>query len=132
MPPPNTSRGGGPYRSRQGIIFGVCRGLADYFGLSVFWVRVFVLLAMLFTGFWPVGIAYLVAGMVIKLEPVLPLESDDDAEFYHAYATSRSLAVQRLKRTYEHLDRRIQRLEGIVTGPEYNWDRRLDETDGAR
>lgn len=122
-----TYRLSGPYRSRQGIIFGVCRGFADYFNLSVFWIRIIAVLAMLFSGFWPMGVAYIMAGLLMKLEPVLPLESDDDAEFYHAYATSRSLALQRLKRTYDHLDRRIQRLEAVVTDREYDWNRRLNE-----
>ncbi len=29
----------GLYRSRNGVILGVCRGLADYFDFSAFWMR---------------------------------------------------------------------------------------------
>ena len=29
----------GLYRSRDGMLAGVCRGIADYFDLSVFWLR---------------------------------------------------------------------------------------------
>jgi len=117
----------GPYRSRHGMIFGVCRGLADHFDLPVFWIRVFFVLAMLFTGFWPMGVVYLLVAFLMKLEPVLPLQSADDAEFYNAYATSRGLALQRLKRTFDSLDRRIQRIEAIVTATDYDWERRLRE-----
>ncbi len=116
-----------PYRSRHGVIFGVCRGLAEHLGFSVFWVRVLVVAAFLFTGFWPVGVLYIVLGLLMKPEPVLPLRDDADAEFYHCYASSRSLALQRLKRTYDSLDRRIQRIESIVTSPGYDWDRRFEE-----
>jgi phage shock protein C len=35
--------------------------------------------------------------------------------------------LHRLKRTYDNLDRRIQRMEHIVTSREYDWDRRLNE-----
>ena len=31
--------GRGLYRSRNGVILGVCRGIADYFDLSAFWIR---------------------------------------------------------------------------------------------
>jgi phage shock protein C len=37
------------------------------------------------------------------------------------------MALHRLKRTYDNLDRRIQRMESIVTSREYDWDRRLNE-----
>ncbi|MCJ7776670.1 MAG: PspC domain-containing protein, partial [Desulfobulbaceae bacterium] len=33
---------GGLYRSRNGIILGVCRGVAEYFDFSVFWARTIV------------------------------------------------------------------------------------------
>jgi phage shock protein C len=42
---------GGLYRSRNGAILGVCRGIAEHFDLSVFWVRFFTLLLFVFTGF---------------------------------------------------------------------------------
>ena len=29
----------GLYRSRNGVLLGVCRGIADYFDFSVFWIR---------------------------------------------------------------------------------------------
>ncbi len=66
----------GVYRSRQGILMGVCRGLAQHFNFSVFWMRAIVLLLFLFTGFWPVGVLYIVAGLLLKMEPVIPLKND--------------------------------------------------------
>ena len=35
--------GTGPYRSRNGAVFGVCRGLAEYYGVSVAWTRVLII-----------------------------------------------------------------------------------------
>ena len=32
-------RSRGCYRSREGVIFGVLRGIAEYFDFSVFWIR---------------------------------------------------------------------------------------------
>jgi len=62
----------GVYRSRNGIILGVCRGIAEYFDFSVFWVRTITLLAFLFSGFWPVAVLYFVAALLMKPEPVHP------------------------------------------------------------
>jgi phage shock protein C len=111
----------GFYRSRRGIIFGVCRGLAEHFNFSVFWTRVLVLVMFLFTGFWPVGVLYLVAGLLLNLEPVIPLENEDDEEFYQSYTRSRSSAIQRIKKKFDNIDRRIQRMEHTVTAKEFDF-----------
>ncbi len=120
----------GLYRSRRGIIFGVCRGLAEYFDISVTGARIITFIAFLFGGFWPVGVVYIVAALIMKVEPVLPLTSADDAEFYNSYAHSSTMGIQRLKRTFDNLDRRIRRMEDIVTSRESDWERRLN--DGER
>ncbi len=117
----------GFYRARHGMLFGVCAGIAQRLDVSTFWTRVIVFVAFVFTGFWPVGAAYLVAALLLKPAPVVPFESVDDAEFYNSYAGSRRMAVSRIKRTYDSLDRRIQRMESIVTGKDYDWDRRMNE-----
>ncbi len=115
------------YRSRDGAIFGVCKGVAEYMDVSLFWTRAIAIIGTMFTGVWMGVIAYFVAALLLKPEPVIPIESDDDREFYHAYTTSRSMALQRLKRLFDHLDRRIQRMEDTVTAREYDWERRLHE-----
>jgi phage shock protein C len=117
----------GLYRSRNGVVFGVCRGLAEYFDVSVTGVRLAAILLVLLTGFWGGVIAYIVAALLLKPAPIIPFESDSDAEFYNTYAASRTMALQRLKRTFDNLDRRIQRMETIVTARDYDWERRLRE-----
>ena len=114
------------YRSRSGMIFGVCKGLGRHLDVDVFWVRVIAVAAGFFTGLWPAIGLYLVAAMVMKIEPVLPLETEADEEFYHSFAASRSMALHRLKRTFDNLDRRIQRLENTVTARDYEWEERLN------
>ena len=116
----------GLYRSRSGKILGVCKGLAEYFDFPVFWMRIIALALLVFSGIWPMVILYFVAALLMKPEPVLPLETEGEQEFYNSYATSRSMALHRLKRTYDNLDRRIRRMEDIVTAREYDWERRLN------
>jgi phage shock protein C len=117
----------GLYRSRDGRILGVCKGFADYLDFPVRWLRIGAILAAIFSGFWPVMGLYFLAAILMKPEPVVPLENDDDREFYDSYATSRAMALQRLKRVFDSLDRRIRRVEDTVTAREYDWERRLRE-----
>jgi phage shock protein C len=118
---------GGPYRSRTGVILGVCQGLAEHFGISTFKMRVIACLLLIFSGIWPMVILYFLAALLLKPEPVVPLATEGEQEFYNSYASSRRMALHRLKRTYDNLDRRIQRIESIVTSREYDWERRLNE-----
>ena len=115
------------YRSRSGMIFGVCKGLADSFNLKVMWVRIITLICFFCTGIWPTAIIYILAALLMKPEPILPLETEEAEEFYNSYVSSRGLALHRLKRTFDNLNRRIQRMESAVTAREYDWDRRLNE-----
>lgn len=119
-------RGSTLYRSRSGMVCGVCKGIAQYYGFDVFWTRAGAVALALMTAFWPCVFLYVIAAMVMKPEPVLPLESEEDEEFYNSYSGSRTMALHRLKRTYDNLDRRIQRLESAVTARDFDWDERLN------
>jgi phage shock protein C len=115
----------GIYRSRHGAILGVCRGLAEHFDFSVFWVRLVAVLALVSSGLWPAMILYILAALVMKPEPVIPVLSPDEQQFYNYYTTSRHAAAERLKRRYDSLEKRIRRMEDDVTSREYDWERRL-------
>lgn len=116
----------GLYRSRSGLILGVCRGIAEYFDFSVFWTRVIAFMIFLFSGFWPVVVLYFVAALVMKPEPVIPIQDEEQQEFYDSYVHSRRSAAERIKRRYRNLERRIQRMEDLVTTREFDWDSRLN------
>jgi phage shock protein C len=115
----------GIYRSRNGFIFGVCRGLAEHFNFSIFWARVIAIIFLLVTGFWPAIGMYLIATLLMKPAPVIPIKTEAEQEFYDSYANSRHLAARRIKRRYENLERRLQRMEHIVTTREFDWDEKL-------
>ena len=117
----------GIYRSRNGIILGICKGLAEHFDFSVFWTRVIVLIFLFVAGILPAIGLYLLAALLMKPEPVIPVMNSAEKEFYDSYTYSRQGAVQRLKRRFETLQRRIQRMEHIVTSTEYDWENRLNK-----
>ncbi len=119
---------GGPYRSRDSAIFGVCRGIAEHLDFSVGGLRIIVVIGTLLLWFWPGIIAYIIAALIMKPEPIVPFDSESDAEFYGSFTASRTMALRRLKETFDNLDRRIQRMESLVTSPKFTWDERLKDT----
>lgn len=122
----NDSSGRRLYRSRNGVVCGVCRGLADYSNLRVGWVRFFTLLLLFLTGIWPTVILYVIACLLMKPEPVLPLENEFQQDFYDNYVSSRSRTLRDLKRRFSNLDRRMCRMEDRVTSRDFEWEQRLN------
>jgi phage shock protein C len=96
------------------MLLGVCKGLARYFDFSLTWVRVITVVAFIFTGFWPVGVLYLLAALVMRREPE-PLPAGGADQF---------MSPGRLKRTYHNLEKRLRNLEDAVTRREFDWETR--------
>jgi phage shock protein C len=102
--------------------------VAEYLDFSVFWTRAITVALFFFTGMWPIVGIYVLAALLMKPEPLLPLETDEELEFYSSYVNSRAMALQRLRGVFDKLDRRVQRVEDAVTAREYDWERRLRQT----
>lgn len=117
---------GGLYRSRSGVFLGVCKGIASHYDLSVFWVRMGLIVIFLLSGFWPVIGIYIVAALLMKPKPVKPIETEDEQEFYDSYVNSPRSAAQRLRRKFENLERRIRRMEDKVTTRDFEWERKFN------
>ena len=118
-------RSRGFYRSRNGVILGVLRGIAGYFDFSVFWLRAIAVALLLITGIWPITALYLLAALLMKPEPVVPIDNAAEQEFYDSYTHSRLNAIRRIKDRFDSLERRLQRMEHRVTSPEFRWEDRI-------
>jgi len=105
----------GPYRSRSGLIFGVCAGLAEFLDISVFWTRVITLVAFVVTGIWPVGVVYLGLALLLKKSPWVEA----------APGRCKGKAAKQRQERHGNLDERIRNLESIVTRADQDWDARL-------
>ncbi|WP_029897391.1 PspC domain-containing protein [Desulfohalovibrio reitneri] len=122
----NQEQSNGLYRSRHGRFLGVLKGLAEYFGVSAFWMRVIFVVIALASGVWPAVGAYLIAALLLKPAPAVQPRDEGERDFYDTYAASPRAAMQRLKRKFDSLDRRLRRLEDVATSREYDFDRRLN------
>ncbi|NNG01100.1 MAG: PspC domain-containing protein [Desulfobacteraceae bacterium] len=59
----------GLYRSRCGMVAGVCKGIAEYFDFRVFWIRLILMILILTTGIFPFLVLYFVAALLMKPAP---------------------------------------------------------------
>lgn len=113
------------YRARDGMILGVCQGIARYRDLPVLAVRVAMVLLTVFTGFWPGVALYFLAGFLMEPEPVLAPQSPQESEFYTRFRGSRPVALRELRDKMERLDARLRRMEDKVTQPGFDWEARI-------
>jgi phage shock protein C len=108
------------------VILGVCRGLSNYFNLRVAWVRVLTVAVLLVSGIWPIVVVYLIAGVLMKPEPMIPFETEEQKDFYDGYTANRHRTLRDLKRRFTNLDRRLRRMEDTVTSRDFEWEQRMN------
>ncbi len=115
----------GLYRARNGMILGVCKGLSNATRIPLWLVRTLFVLFAIFTSGFPVVFIYLIMAIIMRPEPVVPFQSDEEVEFYNTHGDTRRSAIERMRAILSKLDRRVQRLENAVTDPEKDWERRF-------
>lgn len=126
---------GGPRPSRlyrnteRGVIFGVCAGLADYFGISRFIVRIVAVIA-LFMFPPPTLFCYFMAALLIPRAPAYHYASDAEKEFWRQVRVKPSESLSRLRHRYRDQEQRIRNMEAFVTSSEAKLHRAFRDLDG--
>ena len=115
----------GLYRSRDGVILGVCRGVADYFDFAVFWIRAIAIILFICAGFWPIVGVYVLAALLMKSDPAKSGGSASKQKSRHRQRCTRNDPAERLRRKWKHLEKRIRRMEDKVTSREFDWNSRF-------
>jgi phage shock protein C len=115
---PRAPRPSGLYRNTErGKLFGVCAGLADYFGISPFVVRIAVVVAF-FMFPPPTLICYLLAALLLSRAPARLYESDAEKEFWRQVRVKPSESLSRLRHRYREQEQRLRNMEAFVTSSE--------------
>jgi phage shock protein C len=115
----------GLYRSRDGLVFGVCKGIADSRGFSVTVTRIFALAIMIFSWVVPFLIGYIALAIFLKQAPAPRFDNWDEEKFDDTLAYSRGAALKSLKSSFDRLNDRIRNMESRVTDKDFDWDERL-------
>lgn len=116
------------YRNpERGVLFGVCAGVADYFGFDVTIIRVLVVLGTLFFPGPLVPVGYLILALLLPRDPgPQHQEPGDDEEFRRRIRAEPHSTLNSVRHRYRELEARLQRLEKYVTSDRYNLDREFE------
>ena len=115
------------YRNRrQGMIFGVCAGLAEYFGVDATIVRVLVVIgAMVFTPMFV--LAYLALGFLLPVKSQ-PAEGGNGLDpLQRRVRADPHDMLSSVRYRFRELDARLQRLEKYVTSQRYKLDQEFEQ-----
>jgi phage shock protein C len=115
------------YRDTENrVIFGVCAGVADYFGFDLKLTRICVAVGAFF--FFPtVPIIYVILGLLLEESPYSARERvREEYELRRRVRSEPHATLRSVRYRYRELDRRLQRLEKYVTSKKYNLQREFD------
>ncbi|MCW5700791.1 MAG: envelope stress response membrane protein PspC [Rhodospirillales bacterium] len=110
----------------QGILFGVCTGIANYFGINPWIVRgLFIVAAFMFT---PAAIiAYIVMACVVPKEPERLYENKDEEHFWRDVRVDPARKFSELRHRFRELEQRLRGVESYVTSDAYRLHKEIDD-----
>lgn len=126
----------------RGKLFGVCAGVADYFGFEAWVVRLVTVTLILFAGPFsgPVFIAYFVLAWVLDCkspmddsEPVKVSANNGDKPYrpdpltVWRAGTSPKQTMSQVESAFAVLEQRLRALEGFVTSSRFQWEKQFKE-----
>ncbi len=113
------------YRDKDnGILAGVCAGLANYFGLNRRGLQLVVAICTLF--FFPFVVpAYIVLAIILPVQPTDLYESESQEKFWRGVKLAPTDVFSNLNHRFRELDLRLQKMEAFVTSKEFEMDREL-------
>ena len=113
------------YRDKDnGILAGVCAGLANYFGLNRRGLQLVVAVSTLF--FFPFVVpAYIVLAIILPQKPGDLYENESQEKFWRSVSMAPSDVFSNLSHRFRELDLRLQKMEAYVTSREFEMDREL-------
>jgi phage shock protein C len=115
----------GPFRARDGLGFGVAKGLADYCGWPPGLVRLILIVATIFLFFWPTIIFYLAAAFIMSPAPDGRLNTQAERDIWLQAQLDPEAALEHLGHRAQALENRLRRLEDFVTSRDYAWLRKM-------
>jgi phage shock protein C len=111
---------------RNGKLFGVCAGIADYTGFDASLVRVCFLAAMFMSGGGVLPF-YFIAAMVTPTKPrALELNDSEDRQFWQGVRASPTRAARDIRSRFKDIDRRLADIESYVTTENRSLAREID------
>lgn len=112
---------------RNGKMFGVCAGIADYTGFDVSLVRVGFLAAVFMSG-GSVLPFYFIAAMVTPTKPrQLEVNDREETQFWQGVRASPARAARDIRSRFKDIDRRLADIESYVTTENRSLAREIEQ-----
>lgn len=108
------------------MIKGVCSGIADFFGIEPWLVRVGALI-LLFSFTIPTIIVYFVLVKMVPPRPQGLYATSDEEAFWRRVRVEPAGMVARLRGQFRDLEKRLRDLETFVTSREFRLDREIKD-----
>lgn len=108
----------------QARVFGVCGGIATYFGVSTSWIRLATIVSAIFFTI-PTISGYLLLTLILAREPEDLYDSPEQEQFWQSVHREPGQTLSSLDKKFRALELRLRRIEAQVTSPGYRMDRDL-------
>ncbi len=115
--------------TERGWIAGVCAGIADYLGTPPTPVRVAAVLCLIFF-FLPTLVAYAAFAIVLKPKPPELFATSEEEAFWRGLHAAPAQALHALRDRFRGVDRRLARMETLVTSDEFDLRRAFRDIGG--
>lgn len=117
------------YRDRKDrFILGVCAGIARYFGINPWVVRVLAILGLLmFTP--PTIIGYIILALVLPKAPERLYRTPDEERFWTEVRVDPARSSSELRHRFRELEHRLRRMESYVTSEAYRVNKEIRDLD---
>lgn len=115
------------YRDTEnGILAGVCAGIADYFGFKLKVLRILAVLAFFFV--MPAAVlCYLTAAFLLPPKPQGMYRNEKEESFWRTVRRDPHYAFDDVRHRFRDLDARLQRMEQYVTSPRFDLDKEFKD-----
>jgi phage shock protein C len=121
-PEPNPRR---LYRDvENGMVAGVCAGIADYFGFSVRGFRLLTVVSCFFA-LPAIFIGYVAAAFLLPRKPVGMYHNEGEESFWRSVRRDPHFTMDDIRSRFRHLDSRLQVIEHYVTSPRFDLDQKF-------
>jgi len=110
----------------EGRCMGVCAGVADYFDMKPKFLRIMFILAMIFTGIWPLLFVYFVLGFALESKPGDLYNNDDDEAFWKQTRKAPDYTAAEMRQRFRDMERRTAEMEAYMTSKRFKLERELN------
>ena len=100
------------------VLMGVCAGIADYFGIARWVVRLGMVI-LLFTFHFFTIVGYFALGFILQPKPAGLYANPDEEEFWRRTRVDPRRSVADVQGKYRDIERRIRDAEAFVTSSEF-------------